>query len=109
MEGLPDGAALAEGILQAEWRDSDRPRPPDRTDRGPSVGRGERLYGRIYTGKTQPGDVELFQAQMLTELAGMSVEDGLTMQLHPGSVRNYNLQVYDEVRARQGRGYSVTD
>jgi glucuronate isomerase len=54
----------------------------------------ERLYGRVYSGKMQPGDVELFQAQMLTELAGMSVEDGLTMQLHSGSVRNYNPQVY---------------
>jgi len=42
------------------------------------------------------GDVELFQAQMLTEMAGMSVEDGLTMQLHPGSVRNYNKVVYDK-------------
>ena len=52
------------------------------------------LYERIYTGKTRAGDVELFQAQMLTEMAGMSVEDGLTMQLHPGSVRNYNPQVY---------------
>ena len=54
----------------------------------------EKLYGRIYSGKMQPGDVELFQAQMLTELAGMSVEDGLTMQIHPGSIRNYNPQVY---------------
>jgi glucuronate isomerase len=32
---------------------------------------------------------------MLTEMAGMSVEDGLTMQLHPGSVRNHNKLVYD--------------
>ena len=31
---------------------------------------------------------------MLTEMAGMSVEDGLTMQLHPGSVRNHNALVY---------------
>jgi glucuronate isomerase len=54
----------------------------------------ERLYQRIYTGKTNLGDVELFQAQMLTELAGMSVEDGLTMQIHPGSIRNYNEKVY---------------
>jgi glucuronate isomerase len=52
------------------------------------------LYDRIYTGKTQAGDVELFQAQMLTEMAGMSVEDGLTMQLHPGSIRNHNALVY---------------
>jgi glucuronate isomerase len=53
-----------------------------------------RLYERIFTGRLQPGDVELFQAQMLTEMAGMSVEDGLTMQLHPGSIRNYNEVVY---------------
>ena len=52
------------------------------------------LYERIYSGKTQRGDVELFQAQMLTEMAGMSVEDGLTMQLHPGSIRNHNALVY---------------
>jgi glucuronate isomerase len=52
------------------------------------------LYGRIYSGKTQAGDIELFQAQMLTEMAGMSVEDGLTMQLHPGSIRNHNAKVY---------------
>ena len=54
-----------------------------------------RLYERIYTGRTEPGDVELFQAQMLTEMAGMSVEDGLTMQLHPGSIRNHNSKVYE--------------
>jgi glucuronate isomerase len=62
----------------------------------------EKLYGRIYSGKMQPGDVELFQAQMLTELAGMSVEDGLTMQLHPGSVRNYNKQVYEKFGRDKG-------
>jgi glucuronate isomerase len=62
----------------------------------------ERLYHRIFIGRTQPGDVELFQAQMLTELAGMSVEDGLTMQLHPGSVRNYNKQVYEKFGRDKG-------
>jgi glucuronate isomerase len=61
-----------------------------------------RLYERIYTGKTQAGDVELFQAQMLTELAGMSVEDGLTMQLHPGSVRNHNKLVYEKFGRDKG-------
>jgi glucuronate isomerase len=64
-----------------------------------SLEEASRLYTRIYSGKTEPGDVELFQAQMLTEMAGMSVEDGLTMQLHPGSVRNHNAAVY----ARFGR------
>jgi glucuronate isomerase len=60
------------------------------------------LYERIYTGKTRAGDVELFQAQMLTEMAGMSVEDGLTMQLHPGSVRNHNLKVYEKFGRDKG-------
>ncbi|HEX4156795.1 MAG TPA: glucuronate isomerase [Acidobacteriaceae bacterium] len=52
------------------------------------------LYERIYSGKMWAGDAELFQAQMLTEMAGMSVEDGLTMQLHPGAIRNHNALVY---------------
>jgi len=62
----------------------------------------ERLYERIFTGRLQPGDVELFQAQMLTEMAGMSVEDGLTMQLHPGSIRNYNPAVYEKFGRDKG-------
>jgi len=61
-----------------------------------------RLYARIFSGDTQPGDVELFQAQMLTELAGMSVEDGLTMQIHPGSVRNHNRLVYEQFGRDKG-------
>jgi glucuronate isomerase len=62
----------------------------------------ERLYERIFSGRLQPGDVELFQAQMLTEMAGMSVEDGLTMQLHPGSIRNYNAAVYEKFGRDKG-------
>ena len=62
----------------------------------------EALYGRIYSGKTQAGDVELFQAQMLTEMAGMSVEDGLTMQLHPGSIRNHNQKIYEKFGRDKG-------
>ena len=67
-----------------------------------SLQEAERLYQRIITGRTQPGDVELFQAQMLTEMAGMSVEDGLTMQLHPGAVRNYNKAVYEKFGRDKG-------
>jgi glucuronate isomerase len=62
----------------------------------------ERLYQRIFSGRMQPGDVELFQAQMLTEMAGMSVEDGLTMQLHAGAIRNYNPAVYEKYGRDKG-------
>lgn len=61
-----------------------------------------RLYARIYGGRMEQGDAELFQAQMLTEMAGMSVDDGLVMQLHPGSVRNHNKQVYAQFGRDKG-------
>jgi glucuronate isomerase len=53
------------------------------------------LYEKVRTGKSSPAENELFRAQMLTEMAGMSVEDGLVMQIHPGSVRNHNRSVYE--------------
>ncbi len=62
----------------------------------------EALYRRIYSGEADHGDVELFQAQMLTEMAGMSVEDGLTMQLHPGSIRNHNRKIYEKFGRDKG-------
>ena len=31
---------------------------------------------------------------MLTEMARMSVEDGLVMQIHPGSFRNHNARLF---------------
>ena len=36
----------------------------------------------------------MFRAQMLTEMAKMSLADGLVMQIHPGSVRNHNPAVF---------------
>ena len=67
-----------------------------------SIDEASRLYARVFSGRMDRGDVELFQAQMLTEMAGMSVEDGLTMQLHPGSVRNHNLKVYEKFGRDKG-------
>jgi glucuronate isomerase len=66
------------------------------------AGAAESLYQRILSGKSTPQEQELFQAQMLTEMAGMSVEDGLTMQLHPGSVRNHNKLVYEKFGRDKG-------
>jgi glucuronate isomerase len=53
------------------------------------------LFRAVVSGKADAQQQELFRAQMLTEMARMSVEDGLVMQLHPGSVRNHNRQVYE--------------
>ena len=62
----------------------------------------ESLYQRILSGKSVPEEQQIFQAQMLTEMAGMSVEDGLTMQLHPGSIRNHNKQLYEKFGRDKG-------
>ena len=53
------------------------------------------LFGKVLAGKADAAEQELFRAQMLTEMARMSVEDGLVMQIHPGSVRNHNKLVYE--------------
>jgi glucuronate isomerase len=50
----------------------------------------EILFNKVLVGSTTEADRELFRAQMLTEMARMSVEDGLVMQIHPGAVRNHN-------------------
>jgi glucuronate isomerase len=59
----------------------------------------EALFAKVAGGETTPADAELFRAQMLTEMAGMAVDDGLVMQLHPGSFRNHNADLF----ARFGR------
>lgn len=57
------------------------------------------LFRRVSTADASAEDAELFRAQMLTEMAAMSVEDGMVMQIHPGSFRNHNRAVF----ARFGR------
>jgi glucuronate isomerase len=54
----------------------------------------EALFQKVLSGKSTQEEKVLFQAQMLTEMALMSLEDGLVMQIHPGSTRNHNQQVY---------------
>ena len=54
-----------------------------------------RLFEAVLAGQADEASNELFRAQMLTEMARMSVEDGLVMQLHPGSFRNHNRTLYE--------------
>jgi glucuronate isomerase len=57
------------------------------------------LFEQVIKGTAYAADLEIFRGQMLTEMARMSLEDGLVMQIHPGSVRNHNAQIF----ARYGR------
>jgi glucuronate isomerase len=67
-----------------------------------SAGDAEELFARVTSGKSDPKDRELFRAQMLTEMARMSVEDGMVMQVHPGCWRNHNTQLYRRFGANIG-------
>jgi glucuronate isomerase len=54
----------------------------------------EALFDKVVAGKADAKERELFRAQMLTEMARMSVEDGMVMQIHPGCWRNHNAYLY---------------
>ena len=60
------------------------------------------LYDRARGGKLAKGEAELFRAQMLTEMARMSCEDGLVMQLHPGSLRGHSTHVRETYGTDRG-------
>ena len=59
----------------------------------------EALFAKVVSGPVSARDAELFRGHMLVEMARMSTEDGMVMQLHPGVHRNHN----DAVRARFGK------
>jgi glucuronate isomerase len=61
-----------------------------------SKSEAEALFAKVLSGKSNLDEAILFQAQMLTEMAQMSLEDGLVMQIHPGATRNHNRKVYEK-------------
>ncbi|HEY2675544.1 MAG TPA: glucuronate isomerase [Steroidobacteraceae bacterium] len=62
----------------------------------------ERLFAVVARGDAGAQDAELFRAHMLTVMAGMSLDDGLVMQIHPGSFRNHNQQVFERFGRDKG-------
>jgi glucuronate isomerase len=62
----------------------------------------EALFHRVTQGNASPEDAELFRGQMLTEMARMSLDDGLVMQIHPGSLRGHNPALFDRFGADKG-------
>jgi glucuronate isomerase len=55
-----------------------------------SGARAEALFHAVVHGGFTPAEAERFRAHMLMEMARMSVDDGLVMQLHPGVLRNHD-------------------
>lgn len=57
------------------------------------------LFASVLSGDFTADEADAFRGQMLTEMAKMSLEDGMVLQIHPGSVRNHS----PAVLARFGR------
>ncbi len=60
------------------------------------------IFDRALRGQADAGDAARFTAHMLNEMARMSVEDGLVMQLHIGSLRNHNRAVFERFGPDKG-------
>jgi len=64
-----------------------------------AAGEAEAIFQRARQGQADDHDAARFMGHMLMEMARMSIEDGLVMQLHVGAYRNHNLPFF----ARFGR------
>ena len=54
------------------------------------------IFQQALKGEVTAEDATRFCAHMLVEMARMSVEDGLVMQLHVGSYRNHNQIIFED-------------
>ena len=63
------------------------------------------LFETVRTGHATPQEAEVFRAQMLTEMARMSLDDGLVLQIHAGSRRNHSADVY--ARFGRDKGFDI--
>jgi len=62
----------------------------------------QRLLDRALSGTITAAEAEAFRGQILTEMAGMSLADGLVLQIHPGSFRNHNPVVFRQFGRDKG-------
>jgi len=64
-----------------------------------------KLFGIVSSRDATPEEARLFRAQMLTEMAKMSVEDGMVMQIHAGSRRNHSADIF--ARFGRDKGFDI--
>lgn len=72
-----------------------------------SGGEAGALFDRALRGEASDDDQRAFEAHMLMEMARMSCEDGLVMQIHPGSLRDHNRAVYERFGPDSGADIPV--
>ncbi len=72
-----------------------------------SSSEAEAIFQRALAGKIDAEDARRFTGHMLVEMARMSSEDGLVMQLHIGAYRNHNPSIYQRFGRDMGADVPV--
>jgi glucuronate isomerase len=72
-----------------------------------SEAEAEALFQRALRGTATSEDAARFTAHMLMEMARISIEDGLVMQLHVGAYRNHNPLIFERFGADKGADIPV--
>ncbi|MEA3334881.1 MAG: glucuronate isomerase [Chloroflexota bacterium] len=67
-----------------------------------SLAEAEAIFGRALSGQATDEDSRRFTGHMMMEMARMSIEDGLVMQFHVGSLRNHNQVIFDRFGPDKG-------
>ena len=104
-----------DGYLAAHWsrrkffkqmgaKSTDHGHPTANTE-NLSKAEAEALYGKALRGTLSSPEAERFRGQMLLEMARMSIEDNLVMQLHPGSFRNHSPEIMKSLG--RDRGFDI--
>jgi glucuronate isomerase len=73
-----------------------------------SPGDAERIFSAGLDGTCTPAEAAAFRGNMLFESIRMAAEDGLTMQLHPGVMRNYDPAAFAAFGADTGHDIPTT-
>jgi glucuronate isomerase len=90
-EGYLQSPPGAPRLFQGVRRDILRSRASERAHRKPTRRtRRRHLFAKALKGLCTAEEADAFRGHMLTEMARMSLEDGLVLQIHPGSFRNHS-------------------
>ena len=64
--------------------------------------KAEELFKKALSGTANKSELADFRAAMLFEHALMAADDGLVMQIHPGSLRNYDADIFTKFGPDKG-------
>ena len=72
-----------------------------------SPAEADAIFARALAGAATAEDARRFTGHMMIEMARMSAEDGLVMQMHAGTFRNHNPFVFERFGADKGHDIPV--